>query len=280
MISAIFGCSGPELTAREAAFFAEAQPWGFILFARNVEDPDQLRRLTSDLRASVGRDAPVLIDQEGGRVQRLRSPHWREFAPAMEEGTEERLYLRYRLIAHELRSVGVDVNCAPLLDVPVPGSNDVIGGRALATYPDRVIALGHAVRKGLMDGGCAPVIKHMPGHGRSTVDTHLSMPTVTADRQALEADFAPFRAHSDCAMGMTGHLLFTAIDPETVSTFSPAVIDLIRTDIGFRGLLMTDDISMGALEGTMEQRASRALAAGVDLILHCNGEMEDMEAIA
>ena len=216
--AAIYGCEGASLAADERAFFADAQPFGFILFARNVDTPEQVRALCDQLRSSVGRDAPILIDQEGGRVQRLRAPHWREFAPAMQDAmrsdAERVLQLRYHLIAHELSHLGVDVNCAPLLDVPIPGAHDVIGERALGRDPRTVARLGHAVRRGLSDGGVLPVIKHMPGHGRSLVDTHHDLPRVSASREVLEQDFAPFRDHTDALMGMTAHVIYEAIDPD------------------------------------------------------------------
>ena len=282
--AAIFGCEGLSLSADERAFFADAQPFGFILFARNFDAPDQARALCDALRASVGRDAPILIDQEGGRVQRLRAPHWREFPPAMQDArrpnAERVLELRYHLIAHELSSLGVDVNCAPLLDVPAPGAHDVIGERALARDAGTVARLGHAVRRGLAAGGVLPVIKHMPGHGRSTVDTHHDLPRVKDDRAALEQDFAPFRDHTDALMGMTAHLIYEAVDPDAPGTQSVAVIDLIRRDIGFDGLLMTDDISMNALAGAVAERAEKAWAAGCDIVLHCNGDLPEMLSIA
>ncbi|MGB0853443.1 MAG: glycoside hydrolase family 3 N-terminal domain-containing protein [Pikeienuella sp.] len=283
-LATIFGCEGLTLSARERAFFRAADPWGFILFRRNIDNPDQLRALTAEMRACVGRAAPVMIDQEGGRVARMRPPHWRKFGPAMADATglyaEERLELRSRLIAHDLASVGIDANCAPLLDVATDEMHDAIGDRALGSDAAIVAKLGHAVRRGLMAGGVLPIVKHLPGYGRATVDPHEALPHVTAGRDALEADFAPFRDHADAPMGMTGHLVFDAIDPETVSTFSAPCIDLIRNEIGFDGLLMTDDLSMGALEGDIASRAARSRAAGCDMILHCNGDMAEMQAVA
>jgi beta-N-acetylhexosaminidase len=286
--AAIFGLSGPALTADERAFFRDADPWGFILFARNVADPAQVSALTAELRAAVGRDAPVLIDQEGGRVQRLRPPHWRAWPdprPACEALAEadaaRMLRLRYRLIAQELRAVGVDVDCAPLLDVPQPGAHPIIGDRAYAAEPGRVARLGRAVREGLAAGGVAPIVKHVPGHGRAGVDSHEALPRVEAPRAALDAvDFAPFRAHADAPMAMTAHVVFEAVDPEACATFSPAAVRLIRDDVGFDGLLMTDDLGMGALDGPMAARVDRALAAGCDMILHCDGDPGAMRAIA
>ncbi|MEM9138411.1 MAG: beta-N-acetylhexosaminidase [Pseudomonadota bacterium] len=284
----IFGLSGPALLPQEAAFFREVAPWGFILFARNISDPEQVSRLTADLRASVGRDAPILIDQEGGRVLRLGPPHWRRWQPVMgrfdgadEDAALEAARLRYRIIADELRAVGVDVNCAPVLDVLAPEGHDVIGNRALGREPGAVSRRGQAVAEGLLAGGVLPVIKHIPGHGRATVDSHLHLPRVQTGRTELErVDFAPFRAMAHHALAMTGHVVFEAIDPEQCATLSPVVIDLIRNEIGFDGLLMTDDLSMSALDGSMTSRTEGALAAGCDMILHCNGRMDEMKEVA
>lgn len=283
----IFGCEGVALTARERDFFREADPWGFIVFRRNVETPAQLAALTAAMREAVGRAAPVLVDQEGGRVQRLRPPHWRSYIPAMEEvegrtldKAAEALELRYRLIAEELRAAGIDVDCAPLLDVASADLTDAIGDRALGRDAASVAALGHAVRRGLAAGGVLSVVKHLPGYGRAAVDPHLSLPVTHARGAALEEDFAPFRDHADALMGMTAHLLIEAVDPERPATFSKPCIDLIREDIGFQGLLMTDDISMGALEGRIGERVALSLAAGCDVALHCNGDMAEMEEAA
>lgn len=286
--AAIFGLAGPALTPAERDFFREADPWGFILFARNVETPDQLRALTSDLRASVGRSAPILIDQEGGRVARMGPPHWRQWQPVMNlfDGADEdaailAARLRYRIIADELRSVGIDVNCAPLLDVPVQGGHEVIGARALGKAADEVARRGRAICDSLLAGGVLPVIKHIPGHGRASVDSHIELPRVTTPRDELvSTDFAPFRALADQALGMTAHVVFEALDPENCATLSPRAILTIRRDIGFDGLLMTDDLSMQALDGNMQARAERALEAGCDVILHCNGDMAEMQAVA
>jgi beta-N-acetylhexosaminidase len=284
----IFGCAGPALTPRERAFFAESAPWGFILFARNVADPDQIRRLTADLRESVGRDAPVLVDQEGGRVARLAPPHWRRWQPVMRlyDGADEAraleaTRLRYRIIAEELRTVGIDVDCMPLLDVPVAGAHDVIGERALGRDPEAVARRGRAVCEGLKAGGVLPVIKHLPGHGRAAADSHVELPRVDTPRATLEAvDFAAFRPLAGEALGMTAHVVYSAIDPANCATLSPAMIRAIRGSIGFDGLLMTDDISMEALAGPMAERTTAALKAGCDVILHCNGEMAEMAEIA
>lgn len=284
----IFGLAGPELTAGEHDFFAEADPWGFILFGRNVREPEQVRRLVAALREAVGRQAPVLIDQEGGRVARLGPPHWRRWAPVRRlfDGPDkaaalEAVWLRYRLIAHELAALGIDVNCAPLLDVPAPEGHGIIGDRALGETPDAVARGGRAVCEGLRAGGVLPVIKHLPGHGRAPVDSHVALPLVTAPREALErVDFAAFRPLSGEALGMTAHVVYAAIDRAQCATLSAEVVRVIRHDIGFGGLLMTDDLSMRALDGPMAERARTALAAGCDVILHCNGDMAEMREIA
>lgn len=274
------------LSAAERAFFAQANPWGFILFARNVESPDQLARLTGALRESVGWDAPVLVDQEGGRVQRLRPPHWRDWLPMLDEAAslapEQRargLWLRARLIAAELRAVGIDVNCAPVLDLASHDTHPVIRNRCLGGDPAEVARLGRAVAEGLLDGGVLPVVKHMPGQGRAALDSHVALPLVTADRGELEADFAPFRALADLPIAMTAHVVYRALDPMP-ATQSPAVIGLLRDLIGFDGLLLTDDLSMQALAGDFGDRARASLAAGCDIVLHCNGDPAEMAAVA
>lgn len=283
----ILGCAGPALDPWERDFFRATNPWGFIVFARNVESPAQLAALTASLREAVGRAAPVLVDQEGGRVARLRPPHWRAYPPVLAdvkgrplEVAAEILALRYRLIAHDLNAAGIDVNCAPLLDVAAPGLTDAIGDRALGGEPALVAALGRAVRRGLEAGGVLPVVKHLPGYGRAAVDPHLSLPVVKAPLSALTGDFAPFHAHRDALMGMTAHLLIEAVDRDYPATFSGPCIDLIRERIGFDGLLMTDDISMGALAGSIAERTEAALGAGCDIVLHCNGDREEMEGAA
>jgi beta-N-acetylhexosaminidase len=290
--AAIFGCAGKVLTAPERAFFAANNPFGFILFARNVETPDQVRALVKALRESVGRaDAPVLIDQEGGRVARLKPPHWRAAPAAAKiaaladhdiDAACEAAWLNARLIGGELAALGIDVDCAPVCDVPVPGSHDVIGDRAYGSDPGRVATLARAAALGFIDAGVLPVIKHLPGHGRTRVDSHLALPVVDASRAELETtDFVPFRALADMPWGMTGHLRFTALDPERPATTSPTVIrDVIRGQIGFDGLLLTDDLSMKALGGSFAERTRLALAAGCDIALHCNGDMAEMEGVA
>lgn len=288
----ILGCAGPELGADEAAFFRDADPYGFILFKRNVENPEQVRALVGALRDSIGRDAAVLIDQEGGRVQRLGPPHWRRYPPAWTfvemyaatpDAAIEALTLSAGLIAADLAALGIDVDCVPLLDIRRPDTHDAIGDRALGADPETVIALAGAQLDAVEAAGITGVIKHMPGHGRALVDSHDALPRVEADRALLEAtDFAPFAAFAERAVyGMTGHLLFPAIDADRPSTLSPTVIrEVIREHMGFDGLLMTDDLSMGALGGEVADRAEKALKAGCDVILHCNGVMEEMAAIA
>ncbi|MEM7238197.1 MAG: glycoside hydrolase family 3 N-terminal domain-containing protein [Pseudomonadota bacterium] len=287
--AAIFGLLGPELSDAERAFFSEIKPWGFILFSRNVATPEQLRRLTGDLRDCVGWDAPILIDQEGGRVARLRGPLWQDWGPVREIGEElqdelavmEALRLRYQAIGLELRDVGIDVNCVPLLDVPQRNSHPVIGDRALGWTPHEVAVRGREAALGLMDGGVLPVIKHLPGHGRALHDSHEDLPTVTATLDELRAtDFPPFLALRDMALGMTAHVVFDAIDPDQPATLSKPAITQIRQHLGFDGLLMTDDLAMKALSGPMDRRTGRALDAGCDVILHCNGDMVEMMVIA
>lgn len=284
----IFGCAGPELLPGEARFFREADPWGFILFSRNLENASQIRRLTGSLRDAVGRDAPILIDQEGGRVQRLRAPDWREWLPPLDqvtatgpEAAARALWLRYRIIAAELRAIGIDVNCAPTADIAGPLTHPFLRNRCFGSDADTVTRAARACAEGLLAGGVLPVMKHLPGHGRATADSHLSLPTVSAPHAELsESDFKPFAALSDLPMAMTAHIVFPAIDPDFPATQSPRMIRLIREEIGFGGLLMTDDIGMEALSGPPGERAARALAAGCDVILHCNGEMAEMEDVA
>ncbi len=288
----IFGCAGPDLTADERAFFRDADPLGFILFARNVDSPERTHRLADELRSSVGRaDAPVLIDQEGGRVARLRPPRWRKAPPARifgelyardpERGLEA-TRLNSRLLAADVASIGVDVDCLPVLDIAFPETHAVIGDRAYADRPEPVAALGRAAAEGLLAEGVMPVIKHIPGHGRATVDSHESLPRVTASRTELErTDFVPFQLLADLPWAMTGHLLFDAIDPAAAITVSArGVKEVIRDHIGFDGLLLSDDLSMQALGGSPAERAERSLAAGCDIALHCNGRMDEMTAIA
>ncbi|MBI1172057.1 beta-hexosaminidase [bacterium] len=284
--AAIFGCEGTVLGRDEAAFFRDFDPFGFILFARNVESPDQLCRLTGDLRAAVGRDAPVLVDQEGGRVQRLRGPHWREWTPPLDfvaaagPHAARAMALRYQIIARELRDVGIDANCAPVGDLITEATHPFLKNRCYSSDPAEVSALCRAVADGLLASGCLPVIKHLPGHGRSHVDTHLDLPRVEATRADLAAqDFAPFKALNDLPMAMTAHLVFAAYD-DRPATQSPVMIRVIRDEIGFGGLLMTDDLNMQALKGDLAARTSAAMAAGCDLALHCKGDLAEMRAVA
>lgn len=281
----IFGCEGLRVTAAERAFFCAADPWGFILFARNVDTPEQLRALTSELRESVGRNAPILIDQEGGRVQRMRAPHWREFLPPLDQVAEARdperaVWLRGRLLAEDLHGVGVDVNCVPGLDVARADTHPFLRNRCFSEDPDVVARMGRALVEGMAAGGVAPVMKHLPGHGRGTVDSHKGLPRASASLDALQADFAPFSALNDLSMGMSAHIVMEAIDPRRPATQSPEVIAVIRKEIGFQGLLMSDDISMGALAGTVLERTELSLKAGCDLVLHCNGDLAEMESLA
>lgn len=287
----ILGCSGTRLTGEERAFFRDADPWGFILFKRNVETPEQVRALVEELRACVGRaDAPVLIDQEGGRVQRLGPPHWRRYPPGRAYGAlagndplvrREITRLGARLLAHDLAALGITVDCVPVLDVPEPGAHDIIGDRAYGQTAEEVATLGRAAAEGLIAGGVLPVIKHIPGHGRSKSDSHLELPVVDATYEELDArDFAPFRVLSDMPMAMSAHVVYTAIDPKRPATTSrTAIRKVIRGAIGFDGLLMTDDLSMKALKGDFAERARASLAAGCDIVLHCNGDMAEMAAV-
>ena len=290
--AAIFGCAGLTLGAEEREFFRATDPAGFILFKRNCAEPVQVRALVADLRAAVGRaKAPVLIDQEGGRVQRLRPPHWRAAPPARcfaelyEANPAAGLraaWINARLIAAELIDLGIDVDCAPVLDNPVPGAHDVIGDRALGRDVATIAALGRAVMDGLLAGGVLPVIKHLPGHGRAEVDSHQHCPIVGAGDAELRArDLPPFRALADAPFAMTAHVVYQAWDADRVATWSPGIIaDVIRGEIGFHGCLLSDDLSMQALDGGLGERARRALAAGCDLALHCNGDLAEMKDVA
>lgn len=284
--AAIFGCEGLDLGREEAAFFRDFDPMGFILFARNVDTPDQLRRLTASLRETVGRDAPILVDQEGGRVQRLRAPHWREWLPPLDfvaaagPNAALAMALRYQIIAMELRAVGIDANCAPVGDLVEPETHPFLKNRCYGSDPAEVSRLGRAVADGLLAGGCLPVLKHMPGHGRSHLDTHLDLPRVDVGREALASrDFAPFKALADLPMAMTAHLVFTACD-QAPATQSPTMIRVIREEIGFQGVLMTDDLNMQALKGDLASRTRASMDAGCDLALHCKGDLAEMQAVA
>lgn len=285
--AAVLGCAGPVLGRDEAAFFRQADPWGFILFARNVDSPEQLRRLTGDLRAAVGRAAPVFVDQEGGRVQRLRPPHWRDWPPPLDmvraagPRAGRAMHLRARIIAAELRACGLDGNCAPCADIATDDTHPFLKNRCHGNDLDTVVQVSREVAAGLLAGGVLPVMKHIPGHGRARGDTHLALPAVAAPLADLAAtDFAAFAALADLPLGMTAHVVYAALDPDTPGTLSPAVIGAIRGTIGFDGLLMTDDIAMGALSGPVAARAAAARAAGCDVVLHCNGDLAEMEAVA
>lgn len=290
--AAIFGLAGFELGGEERRFFAETGPFGFILFARNCAEPAQVRALVEDLRASVDRpEAPVLIDQEGGRVQRLRPPHWRAAPPAGRIGRLcavdqargcQASWLNARLIAAELGDLGIDVDCAPVLDVRHPLGHDVIGDRAFGFEPAGVAALARATCAGLLDGGVLPVLKHIPGHGRAAADSHFSLPVVDAPLAVLQSsDFAPFRALAEMPLAMTAHVVYGALDPTAPATTSAEVIEsIIRRLIGFDGLLISDDLCMRALAGTPGERTRAALAAGCDVVLHCNGDLPEMRQVA
>ena len=285
----VFGCAGPVLAKAERDFFRDADPLGFILFQRNCDNPGQLRALIAALRETVGRaDAPVLIDQEGGRVARLKPPHWPSYpAPAViaalgGDEAREAAWLGARLIADDLAALCITVDCVPVLDIPVPGADAVIGDRAWGASPTGVATLGGAVCEGMLAGGVLPIIKHIPGHGRATVDSHHALPRVSTARETLEtSDFAPFRALADMPWAMTAHIVYAAIDAERPATLSRRVIgEVIRAGIGFDGVLVSDDLSMRALGGSFAERAAGALAAGCDVVLHCNGVMKEMTEIA
>lgn len=285
----ICGCAGLALNAEEHAFLRREDPWGLILFKRNIAHRDQVRELTRSFRECVGRaDAPVLIDQEGGRVQRMAPPHWRAYpaAAAIEAGlgplrAEAAARLIARLIAADLNEVGITVDCAPVLDVADEETHAAIGTRAFSFRPERVAAMGRAVAEGLLAGGVAPVIKHMPGHGRARADSHHELPVVDAARSDLKRDFAPFAALRDLPMAMSAHVLYTAIDPRHPATASPIVVkEVMRGEIGFDGLIMSDDLSMKALKGPFDERAAAVIEAGLDIVLHCNGDLEEARAVA
>jgi beta-N-acetylhexosaminidase len=287
----ITDATGLALSPEERAFFRDADPWGFIIFKRNVETRDQLRSLVAQMREAVGRQAPVMIDQEGGRVQRLQPPHWPRYPTGASYGA---LYdrdraqgltaarLGARLIAYDLAEVGIDVDCLPLADVPVSDADPVIGNRAYGTTPEKVAVIGAAVAEGLMDGGVLPVLKHIPGHGRATADSHHKLPVVDADRATLESsDFAAFRPLAKLPLGMTAHVVFSAIDALAPATTSVKMVqEVIRRSIGFDGLLMSDDLSMNALNGTLTERSHATLAAGCDILLHCNGTLDERREVA
>jgi beta-N-acetylhexosaminidase len=288
----ITGVSATELTVEEREFIGSARPWGFILFKRNIDTPSQVTRLVGEMRREIGNpEAPVLIDQEGGRVQRFGPPHWPVYPPGAVFGV---LYdidpalgltaarLSARLIAADLIASGVTVDCLPLADVPVPGADAVIGNRAYGTEPGKVAAIARAVTEGLEQGGILPVLKHIPGHGRATADTHFRLPQVNTPRTELErTDFAAFQPLADLPMAMTAHVVFSALDPAQPATTSATIIEqVIRGVIGFQGLLMSDDVSMNALSGSIAERTRAIFAAGCDMVLHCNGKLDEMREVA
>lgn len=289
--SVIFGLSGPRLTPSERAFFRDCNPWAFILFARNIETPQQVRALCSDLRDCVGRDALIFTDQEGGRVQRFRRPHWPSFPKASRFGqlwarapgqARRAAYLNFRLIAEHLRLVGVTADCAPVLDLPISGADPIISDRAFSNQIKPLIDLSHAAMAGLMAGGVAPVIKHLPGHGRALVDSHKELPVIdTAPHILARSDFVPFREFHDAPMAMTAHILLPDFDDQNPATLSKTVMNhVIRTHLAYKGLVMTDDLDMKALSGDLEHLASAALAAGCDVVLQCGGALPDMVRVA
>ena len=285
----ILSVSGPELLPDEAALLAEVQPWAVILMGRSCATRDQVRRLVDDIWAALERPCLIFIDQEGGRVARLKAPEWPLFprgadygalyAEDAEKGTEA-CWLGHRLIAHELATLGIHADCAPVLDLPVPGAHDVIGDRALGSDTDAISAVGRAAIDGLKAGGVASVIKHIPGHGRSQADSHLELPKVSAGDNELASDFAPFESLSDAPMAMTAHIAYESLDPGVPATLSDIVIEqTIRNRIGFDGLLMSDDLGMKALGGSLAERTQRALSAGCDVVLHCSGFLSDPSEI-
>ncbi len=284
----LFGCLEPQLSADEKAFFRDANPWGFILFARNIVSKDQVARLCDALRDTVGWHAPILIDQEGGRVQRLRAPDWLEFLPPLDQCNTldpddqvTAMYLRSRLIAEELSEIGIDVNCAPMADIAQSNTHEFLHNRCYGSTVDQIVANSKAVIAGQADGGVMSVLKHIPGHGRATLDSHLELPVVDTDADTLRSqDFEVFRQLNDIPLGMTAHIVYSAFDPDQPATSSKPMMDIIRNEIGFDGFLMTDDINMEALEGTLTQRCTSSIAAGCDVVLHCNGKLPEMIEVA
>lgn len=281
----ILGFSGPTLSSSETSFFREADPYGFIVFDRNLEDGDQIRRLCEALRDAVGRDAPILIDQEGGRVQRLRPPLATQWLPPLDDvlrygaNAPRAMYLRYRIIADELMALGIDANCAPMVDIASSETHAFLKNRCYGNTLETVVKIGQAVAGGLLDGGVLPVLKHIPGHGRAVSDSHLDLPIVETNGEILrQNDFAAFTALNDLPMGMTAHITYSAFD-DRPATLSPKMMGLIRDDIGFDGLIMTDDITMKALTGSLTELSRLSIDAGCDIILHCNGEMSEMQEV-
>ena len=290
--AAIFDTAGPTLSADEKAFFRDINPFGYILFARHCTDPDAVRRLVGELKSLSGRDRlPILIDQEGGRVARLKPPHWPKYAPAGtfaalakrdREKAHKAVYLNARLIASDLHALGITVDCAPLADLPIKGAHDIIGDRAFGTEAEQVVYLGRAMAAGLMDGGIVPILKHIPGHGRATADSHDEVPIVHESLEVLRAtDFVPFKMLANLPMAMTAHVLYTAIDEEQMATLSKKTIDLIRNELGFKNLLMSDALDMKSLAHMeLGERARACLAAGCDIALHCNSSFDEKVQVA
>ncbi|MEO1225827.1 MAG: beta-N-acetylhexosaminidase [Pseudomonadota bacterium] len=290
-LAVTFGCEGPELSDAEFRLFREADPVAFVIFRRNCKDREQLRRLTDRMREAVGRTAPVLVDQEGGRVQRLRPPTWPKDPSARVIGDLYRrdperglaaVRLLARAIASDLLACGVDVDAVPVLDVGHPFTHDVIGDRSYADDVETVITLGRAMAETMLASGVQPIMKHIPGHGRTLCDSHQDLPVVEADLETLETiDFAPFIAMADLPWAMTAHIVYRALDPEHPATQSSTIIEgIVRDCVGFQGVLVSDDLSMEALSGSIEQRAVASLQAGCDIALHCNGKLDEMEALA
>ncbi|UWR27807.1 beta-N-acetylhexosaminidase [Sulfitobacter sp. S223] len=282
----ILDAEGLRLTAEEKALFRDVNPFGFILFARNIDTPDQIRALCDDFREAVCHNAPITIDQEGGRVQRLRAPRWREWLPPMNfvqaagQNAAEAMYIRFRLIAHELFELGIDSNCAPMVDVPRFNTHEFLYNRCYGLDARNIALMGQAANDGMLAGGVLPVIKHIPGHGLATADSHFELPRVAASLEELDrVDFAPFKALRDTPMGMTAHVVYEAVDPAP-ATLSARMMQVIREDIGFDNLIMTDDISMKALSGSLGDLSRDALAAGCDIILHCNGTLAERSEVA
>ncbi len=289
-LSCIIGLRDKRLKKSESLFLRDANPWGVILFARNVDTPDQLRRLTGDIRDAMGRDTLIFIDQEGGRVQRMRPPHWRAFPSGDDYARIYRrnreiglraCYLGHRLIADDLRAVGITSDCAPVLDLPQPGADPIISDRALGNSVEDIVDMAHAAMAGLMSGGVAPVIKHIPGHGRATVDSHKELPKIKASRKVLEAsDFLPFRKLHDAPMAMTAHAVYSHNSRSAITISRKSLTELIRAAIGYDGLLMTDDLDMKALTGDLTRKTERALKAGCDIALQCSGRLADSVKVA
>lgn len=281
----ILDADGHRLSREERALFRDVKPFGFILFARNIDTPEQVRALCDDFRDAVGHDAPITIDQEGGRVQRLRGPIWREWTPPLDfvraagDAAAEAMFLRFRLIAHELRDIGIDSNCAPMVDVPTAHTHDFLRNRCYGSTPGQIAAMGQAANDAMLAGGVLPILKHMPGHGRATADSHHELPRVSASRADLETDFAPFRDLRNTPMGMTAHVVFEAVD-DRPATLSPPMMQIIREEIGFDNLIMTDDVSMKALSGSLTDITRASLDAGCDVVLLCNATRSDRAKVA